>query len=99
MSADGRVFAGVDVYHLTGGPCAEVVMIGAAAGAGVTELTHIVAVGNQERGMVLLCGRCRLILMEYYPNIKVVARDVSGQEILTELARLLSFSYVWKDDD
>jgi cytidine deaminase len=99
LSADGRVFAGVNVYHFTGGPCAEVVVIGAAAGAGVTELTHIVAVGNKRRGVVPPCGRCRQILMEYYPNIKVVVRDASGAEVLMELARLLPFSYVWKDDD
>ena len=37
--------------------------------------------------------------MEYYPNIKVVVRDVSGEEVLMELARLLPFSYVWKDDN
>jgi hypothetical protein len=40
------VYSPVVNYHFTGGPCAEVVVIGAAAGAGVTELTHIVAVGN-----------------------------------------------------
>ncbi|MEE3920699.1 hypothetical protein V2I01_28060 [Micromonospora sp. BRA006-A] len=30
-STDGRVFSGVNVYHFTGGPCAEVVALGAAA--------------------------------------------------------------------
>ena len=97
LSADGRVFVGVNVYHFTGGPCAEVVVIGAAAGAGVTVLTHIVAVRNQRRGVVPPCGQCRQILMECYPNIKVVVRDASGAEVLMELARLLPFSYVWKD--
>ena len=46
-TADGRVFTGVNVYHFTGGPCAEVVAIGAAATQGVTELETIVAVGDR----------------------------------------------------
>jgi hypothetical protein len=29
--------------------------------------------------------------MEYYPNIKVVVKDVSGEEELMELTRLLPF--------
>ncbi len=28
-SADGRSFAGVNLYHFTGGPCAELVALGA----------------------------------------------------------------------
>ncbi len=30
---DGRVFAGVNLYHFTGGPCAELVALGAARAA------------------------------------------------------------------
>jgi cytidine deaminase len=59
LSADGRIFVGVNVFHFTGGPCAEVVVIGAAAGAGVTTLTHIVAVANGGQGVIPPCGRCR----------------------------------------
>jgi cytidine deaminase len=45
-------FAYVNVYHFIDGLCAEVVMVGAVAGAGVIDLTHIVAIGNQGRGVV-----------------------------------------------
>ncbi|KAL4733176.1 hypothetical protein BDV11DRAFT_200543 [Aspergillus similis] len=45
-SSDGRIFTGVNVYHFTGGPCAELVVMGVAAVAGATQLTRIVAVGT-----------------------------------------------------
>ncbi|WP_207309262.1 hypothetical protein [Rhodococcoides fascians] len=44
--ADGRTFAGVNLYHFTCGPCAETVALASARAAGATEPTHIVAVGN-----------------------------------------------------
>jgi cytidine deaminase len=74
-------------------------VIGAAAGAGVTKLTHIVAVGNAGQGVIPPCGRCRQILMDYYPEIEVIVKDMNGEEVLMELARLLPFSYIWKDEN
>jgi hypothetical protein len=50
-SADGRMYGGINVYHFTGGPCAELVALGHARASGARELTTIVAVGN--------CGRAR----------------------------------------
>jgi cytidine deaminase len=97
LSADGRIFVGVNVFHFTGGPCAEVVVIGAAAGAGVTTLTHIVAVANGGQGVIPPCGRCRQILMDYYPNIEVVVKDVNGEAVLMGLAKLLPFTYLSED--
>ncbi|WP_405681284.1 hypothetical protein OG239_39665 [Streptomyces sp. NBC_00868] len=37
-SRDGRIATAVNAYHFTGGPCAELVLIGAAAAQGVYEL-------------------------------------------------------------
>ena len=71
-NADGRCFAGVNLYHFTGGPCAELVALGAARAGGATELTHIVAVGNHGRGVKSPCGRDRQILADYYPQIRVI---------------------------
>lgn len=45
-AADGRTFVGVNVYHFTGGPCAELVALGAARAGGAKEITHIVAVAT-----------------------------------------------------
>lgn len=72
LARDGRMFAGVNLYHFTGGPCAELVALGAARAAGATELTHIVAVGNHGRGVCNPCGRDRQILVDYYPHIRVI---------------------------
>lgn len=77
-AADGRVFAGVNIYHFTGGPCAELVALGAARAAGAVELTHIVAVGNHGRGVKSPCGRDRQILADYYPKIRVILEAPGG---------------------
>lgn len=72
LSTDGRVFSAVNVYHFTGGPCAELVVLGVAAAAGALELSHIVAVGNDARGVLNPCGRCRQVLVDLQPRIRVV---------------------------
>ncbi|MCX4818971.1 cytidine deaminase [Streptomyces sp. NBC_01142] len=86
---DGRVVTGLNVYHFTGGPCAELVVIGAAAGEGAYELTTIVAVADDDRGVLSPCGRCRQVLLDYFPEIEVIVateehglRAVSVQELL-----------------
>jgi cytidine deaminase len=77
-AADGRVFTGVNVYHFTGGPCAELVALGAARAGGATELTHIVAVGNHGRGVKSPCGRDRQVLADYHPNVRVILPGGDG---------------------
>ena len=77
-SADGRMFAGVNLYHFTGGPCAELVALGAARAAGATKLTHIVAVGNHGRGIKSPCGRDRQVLADYHPDIRVITPAPGG---------------------
>lgn len=93
-AADGRVFTGVNLYHFTGGPCAELVALGAARAAGATELTHIVAVGNHGRGVKSPCGRDRQILADHYPEVRVVVPSSEG--LVSILARdllPLAFDY------
>ena len=84
-AADGRIFTGVNLYHFTGGPCAELVALGAARAAGATELTHIVAVGNHGRGVKSPCGRDRQILADHYPEVRVVVPSSEG--LVSILAR------------
>lgn len=69
---DGRIISAVNAYHFTGGPCAELVVIGAAAAQGAYELDTIVAVGDRDRGGIPLCGRCRQVLLDYFPALKVI---------------------------
>ncbi|WP_405773864.1 cytidine deaminase family protein [Streptomyces sp. NBC_00859] len=95
-SLDGRIITAVNVYHFTGGPCAESVLIGAAAAQGVYELDTIVAVGDHERGVVPPCGRCRQVLLDYFPALKViVGEDDRVRTVL--ITDLLPESYVWAD--
>ncbi|HJX77449.1 cytidine deaminase [Glutamicibacter sp.] len=77
-AADGRMFAGVNIYHFTGGPCAELVALGAARAAGALQLTHLVAVGNHGRGVKNPCGKDRQILADYYPSIRVILDAPEG---------------------
>lgn len=95
-SADGRVFSGVNVYHFTGGPCAEVVAIGAAATQGVTELETIVAVGDRGRGVIPPCGRCRQVLRDYFPDLRVIVGPPDAPRVVP-IGDLLPDTYVWAD--
>lgn len=76
--ADGRMFAGINLYHFTGGPCAELVALGAARAAGGRDFTHIVAVGNQGRGVCNPCGRDRQVFVDYYPEMRVIFSTPEG---------------------
>ncbi len=78
-TSDGQVFVGVNLFHFTGGPCAELVALGAARANGATDITHIVAVGNHGRGVRAPCGRDRQVLADYYPQVRVVVPSPDGE--------------------
>ncbi|MFJ9803978.1 cytidine deaminase family protein [Streptomyces wuyuanensis] len=93
---DGRIVTAVNAYHFTGGPCAELVLIGAAAAQGVYELDIIVAVGDRDRGVVPPCGRCRQVLLDYFPALEVIVGE--GDRIrAVPVTDLLPATYVWAD--
>ncbi|MDH6582711.1 cytidine deaminase [Streptomyces sp. SAI-133] len=93
---DGRIITAVNAYHFTGGPCAKLVVIGTAAAQGVYELDTIVAVGDRDRGVVPPCGRCRQVLLDYFPGIGVVVGTATGVRTV-RITDLLPESYVWAD--
>lgn len=95
-SHDGRIVTAVNAYHFTGGPCAELVVIGAAAAQGAYELDTIVAVGDRDRGVVPPCGRCRQVLLDYFPAINVIV-GASDRLRAVPITDLLPESYVWAD--
>jgi cytidine deaminase len=73
MDANGVIYTGVNVHHFTGGPCAEVVVLGvAAAAAAAAPLITMVAVGKGGQGVLAPCGRCRQVLSDYFPDIGVI---------------------------
>ena len=80
-AADGKMYGGINVYHHTGGPCAELVALGHARASGARELTTIVAVGNCGRGPCDPCdpcGRDRQVLFDYHPYIRVIMPTPDG---------------------
>lgn len=93
-ASDGRMFPGVNLYHFTGGPCAELVALGAARAGGARELTTIVAVGNHGRGPVGPCGRDRQVLFDYYPDIRVILPTEHGVRSVS-IADLMPLAAVW----
>lgn len=88
--ASGGIHTGVNLFHFTGGPCAEMV---ALANAGGVAVVRIVAVGDEGRGVLNPCGRCRQILMDLAPGIEVMLAD--GRTLPVE--RLLPSSYHWSE--
>lgn len=90
---DGRTARGVNVYHFTGGPCAELVALGAAVVEGLRELDTIVAVGDGERGVLSPCGRCRQVLFDLHPDIRVIVPEGHGARSVP-VAELLPSGYV-----
>ena len=67
-ASDGRMFAAVNLYHFTGGPCAELVALAIARAGGARGITAIVAVGNHGRGPVGPCGRDRQVPFDHHPG-------------------------------
>lgn len=93
---DGRIITAVNAYHFTGGPCAELVLIGTAAAQGAYVLDTIVAVGDRDRGIVPPCGRCRQVLLDYFPGIGVIV-GTDDRPRTVSITGLLPESYVWAD--
>lgn len=87
-TAAGQVVTGVNVFHFTGGPCAELVVIGRAVPEDAGALVEIVAVGDGGRGILSPCGRCRQVLSDYFPDLRVIVstgsetRSVPVSELL-----------------
>jgi len=93
-AADGRMFAGVNLFHFTGGPCAELVALGTARANGARQITTIVAVGNHGRGVVGPCGRDRQVLFDYHPGIRVLLPTAEGVRV-ARIETLMPFAAAW----
>ncbi len=91
---DSQIYSGMNLYHFTGGPCAEIVALArlASDGGGAKPLA-IVAVADRERGVIAPCGRCREVLADYCPGIQVVLRTENGVEAVP-LGALLPYRYL-----
>ncbi|MCH5672265.1 hypothetical protein [Streptomyces gilvus] len=97
MDTAGRIHEAVNVHHFTGGPCAELVVLGAAAAAGAGPLVTIAAAGDQGRGLIPPCGRCRQALLDLHPDIFVAVPTDEGPT-LRPIRKLLPDTTVRYDD-
>ncbi|MFE2351630.1 hypothetical protein [Kitasatospora cineracea] len=96
MDTAGRIHRAVNVHHFTGGPCAELVVLGVAATAGAGPLTTIAAAGDGGRGLIPPCGRCRQVLLDLHPDVLVAVPTDEGPA-LRPVRTLLSDAYVFPD--
>ncbi|MEF9980966.1 MAG: cytidine deaminase [Glutamicibacter sp.] len=94
LAADGAMHAGVNFYHFTGGPCAELVAFGASRAAGARDPQVVVAVGNQGRGIKSPCGRCRQVMADSYPWLRVIVDTPHGARSIG-IRELLPLSFDW----
>jgi len=78
MDVHGDIYTGVNVGHFTGGPCAELVALGVAAAGGAGPIALIVAAGDEDRGLMPPCGRCRQVLLDQQPDCRVIVPDGDG---------------------
>lgn len=92
MDTTGRIHTGVNVAHFTGGPCAEMVAIGAAGAVSAGPLTTMVAVGAWARAVMPPCGRCRQVLLDLHPDCFVIVPTPDGPE-RRPIRELLPFAY------
>ena len=95
---DGAMYGGINLYHFTGGPCAELVALGHARASGARELATIVAVGNFGRGPVGPCGRDRQVLFDYHPKIRVILPTPDGVRSV-RISDLMPLGAVWTPDE
>jgi cytidine deaminase len=86
---DGRIFTGMNVFHFTGGPCAELVVLGVAAAHGVHRVATVVAVSAE--GVVPPCGRCRQVLLDLCPDARIIVGRDEPQTV--PVARLVPAAY------
>ena len=97
-AADGTMYGGINVFHFTGGPCAELVALGHARASGARELSTIVAVGNGGRGPVGPCGRDRQVLFDYHPGIRVILPTPAGVRSV-RITGLIPLGARWTPDE
>ncbi|MFJ3958408.1 ASCH domain-containing protein [Arthrobacter sp. NPDC090010] len=96
MDTAGRVFTAVNDYHFTGGPCAELVVLGLAASEGAGPLVTMVAVGDEGRGVVPPCGRCRQVIVDQQPGCHVIVPTEHGPDAVP-VRQLLPYSFIHPD--
>lgn len=92
MDTTGRIHTAVNVYHFTGGPCAELVVLGVSAAANAGPLLTMAAAGDRDRGLIPPCGRCRQVMLDLHPDL-LVAVPEAGKPVMRPIGALLPDTY------
>jgi cytidine deaminase len=98
MDTAGRIHTAVNVFHFTGGPCAELVALGVAAAAHAGPLLTMAAGGDGGRGLIPPCGRCRQVMLDLHPDLLVAVPTDSGP-VMRPIRKLLPDTYFFPDAD
>ena len=96
LDVHGGIHMAVNVYHFTGGPCAEIVALGVAATAQAGPLIAMAAAGDGSRGLIPPCGRCRQVMLDLHPDLLVAVPTDSGPQ-MRPIAKLLPDTYFFPD--
>jgi hypothetical protein len=92
------MYGEINLYHLTGGPCAELVAPGHARATGARKLTDIVAVRNCGRGPVGRYGRDLQVLFGYHPKIRVILPTTDCVRRV-KITNLMPLGAVWTPEE
>lgn len=89
-SEDGRVFAGCNVENASypAGVCAERVALGTAVAAGARRFVRMLITSSQ-RNPTPPCGFCRQALVEFSPELEIIAVAPDGRVEQWTLSALL----------
>lgn len=91
----GQLVTGINASHFTGGPCAELALLGRAAELHRPVRLEVVVAVRANAGVIPPCGRCRQVLFDYHPGTRAIVRTKSGLEALP-ITELLPFPFDWR---
>jgi cytidine deaminase len=94
LSADGRVFTGVNVENASYGLtiCAERTAVFKAVSDGAEKFAKI-AIVSSSSPPAAPCGACRQVLNEFSPNLQVICANHKNEIKRFELSQLLPESF------